>query len=69
MGEDMNNIFLKNLEALSKKNLELCKRLQAFIPSELPKLVQTNGAYNILYKNIYYLVMNMRNAYWSKYWK
>jgi len=49
----MNNIFLKNLEALSKKNLELCKRLQAFIPSELPKLVQTNGAYNILYKNIY----------------
>lgn len=46
----MNNIFLKNLAALSQKNPELVKKLQSFIPTDLPQLVQKNGTYNILYK-------------------
>ena len=46
----MNNIFQKNLVALSKKNSELANRLQAHIPLEIPQLVQENNAYNILYK-------------------
>lgn len=46
----MNNIFQKNLETLSKKNPELAKKIQAHIPTEIPQLVQENGAYNILYK-------------------
>lgn len=46
----MNNIFLKNLTALAKKNSELAQRLQTFIPTELPNLVQENGVYNIIYK-------------------
>ncbi len=47
----MNNIFLKNLSALGKKNPELMQKLQLYIPTELPKVVQENGAYNILYKD------------------
>ena len=47
----MNNIFIKNLNALSKKNPQLAQKLQAYIPTEIPELVQENGAYNILYKN------------------
>ena len=47
----MNNIFSKNILALNNKNPELAKKLQSFVPSEVPKLVQENGAYNILYKN------------------
>ena len=46
----INNIFLKNLTALAKKNPELAQRLQTFIPTELPNLVQENGVYNIIYK-------------------
>lgn len=46
----MNNIFVKNLTALNIKNPELAKKLQTFLPSELPNLVQENGAYNISYK-------------------
>ena len=46
----MNNIFLKNLTALAQKNPELAKKMQVFIPMDLPQLVQENGAYNILYK-------------------
>lgn len=47
----MNNIFIKNLTALSQKNPKLAEKLQCFVPSELPQLVQENGVYNILYKN------------------
>lgn len=46
----MNNLFLKNLTAIAKKNPELAKKLQSFIPTDLPQLVQTNNAYNLLYK-------------------
>lgn len=47
----MNNIFLKNLTALSQKNPELATKIQTYIPQELPKLVNDNGVYNLLYKN------------------
>ncbi len=46
----MNNIFLKNLDALNKKNSKLAEVLQSYIPTDIPQLVQNNGAYNILYK-------------------
>lgn len=49
----MNNIFLKNLTALSKKNLNLANKIQNHIPTDIPKLVQENNAYNILYKEQY----------------
>lgn len=55
----MNNIFIKNLTALSLKNPNLAEKLQTYIPTELPKLVQENGAYNILYKNK--LIHNLTN--------
>ena len=32
----MNNIFIKNLTTLSKKNPNLAQRLQGYIPAELP---------------------------------
>lgn len=47
----MNNIFLKNIAALAKKNLILAEKLTAYTITETPQLVQTNGAYNLLYKN------------------
>lgn len=47
----MNNIFLKNVAALAKKNLTLAEKLTAYTITETPQLVQTNGAYNLLYKN------------------
>lgn len=47
----MNNIFIKNLQALSQKNIELAKKLQAYIPLEVPNVVKENNAYNLLYKN------------------
>ena len=46
----MNNIFIKNLTALSGKNPRLTNELQNFIPTELPKLIQENGQYNLSYK-------------------
>lgn len=46
----MNNIFQKNLIALNSKNPELVKKLQGYIPTEIPQLVQENNAYNLLYK-------------------
>ena len=48
----MNNIFVKNLSALNHKNPKLVEKLRNFVPNELPKLVQENGSYNLLYKNI-----------------
>lgn len=55
----MNNLFIKNITALSQKNPILAKKLQNYIPMELPKLVQENGVYNILYKNK--LIHNSQN--------
>jgi hypothetical protein len=55
----MNSIFEKNLSALKLKNPELVRKLQTYVLSEMPKLVQENGAYNIFYKN--YLVHNSQN--------
>ena len=46
----MNNIFLKNIEALAKKNPKLALEIQSYVPTEIPKLVQENGAYNIFYR-------------------
>lgn len=46
----MNNIFIKNIRALALKNAILANKLQTFIPTEIPNVVQENGAYNLLYK-------------------
>lgn len=48
----MNNIFQKNLSALTIKNQELALKLQTYIPVDIPQLVQTNG-YNLIYKGKY----------------
>ncbi len=45
----MNNVFQKNISALAVKNHKLALRLQAYIPTDVPQLVQTNG-YNLSYK-------------------
>ena len=55
----MNNIFQKNLIALNQKNPELAKKIQSYIPTEIPQLVQESGAYNILYKGK--LIHNSQN--------
>ena len=44
------NIFEKNIQALNLKNPELAKKLLTYIPTEIPKLVQENGAYNFVYR-------------------
>jgi len=46
----VNNIFVKNIAALVLKNPNLAKKLQSYLPTEVPKVVQENGAYNLLYK-------------------
>lgn len=48
----MNNIFQKNISALAVKNQKLALMLQAYIPTEVPELVNTNG-YNLLYRGKY----------------
>ena len=48
----MNNVFQKNLSALTIKNQELALKLQTYIPVDIPQLVQTNG-YNLIYKGKY----------------
>ncbi len=55
----MNNIFIKNLEALAKKNFDLANKLQTFFPLEIPQLVQENNTYNLLYKDK--LIHNKQN--------
>ena len=52
-GLDLNNIFKKNIEALMYKNPKLVNKLQGYIPTEVPELVQENGAYNLKYKGLY----------------
>ena len=49
----MNNIFQKNIIALTQKNPALAQRLQEYIPTEVPQLTQENGAYNIVYRGKY----------------
>lgn len=47
----MSNLFQKNIEALSRKNTELAVKLQQYVFTEVPQVVQENGAYNLSYKN------------------
>ena len=47
----MSNVFLKNLAVLAQKNPKLAQDLQAYVPSEVPKLIQENGVYNLQYKD------------------
>ena len=55
----MNNLFLKNIQALEKRNVTLAKKLKNYVPNCMPQLAQQNGAYNILYKNT--LIHNSQN--------
>ena len=55
----MNNIFEKNINALSIKNSELAKKIVAHNITDVPKLVQENGFYNLFYKNTY--LHNLQN--------
>lgn len=55
----MGVIFDKNLSALKIKNPKLAAKLQSYIPTEVPQLVQENGAYNLIYKGKY--VHNRQN--------
>lgn len=49
----MNNIFQKNLSALLTKNPELALKLENYVASDIPQLVQEGGMYNFVYKNIH----------------
>jgi len=39
--------------ALNQKNSKLADILKTYVPNDVPQLVQSNGAYNILYKNVF----------------
>ena len=47
----MNNVFEKNIQALTIKNKELAIKLASYQLSETPQLVNKNGFFNIIYKN------------------
>lgn len=49
----MNNIFLKNISALAKKDSELAQKISSHVVSEAPQLVQENGFYNLIYKGLH----------------
>lgn len=49
----MNNIFENNLKALTVKNAELAQKIKTHVLSDVPQLVQENGAYNLIYKKTY----------------
>ncbi len=49
----MNNIFQKNISALSLKNPALVQRLLGYVPTEIPQLVKENSFYNIVYRGKY----------------
>lgn len=49
----MNSLFQRNIEALSQKNMQLSMKLQQYIPTDIPQIIQENGAYNLFYKNQY----------------
>ena len=46
----MNNIFQKNIAALSQKNKLLSEKLAGYIPSDLPELIQETSGYNLKYR-------------------
>lgn len=46
----MNSIFQKNISALQVRNSSLAYKILAHIPTDIPELIQENGAYNLLYK-------------------
>lgn len=47
----VNNIFEKNIQALAAKDLELAERLVKHALTEVPQLINENGAYNLVYRN------------------
>lgn len=49
----MNNIFQKNILALNTKNPVLAQKLQEYLPTDTPQLVQENNSYNLLYRGKY----------------
>lgn len=49
----MNNIFEKNIQALSAKDSELAEKLVKHALTEVPQLVNENGAYNLVYKGVH----------------
>jgi len=49
----MNSLFQRNIEALSQKNMQLAMKLQQYIPTDVPQIIQENGVYNLFYKNQY----------------
>lgn len=55
----MNNIFEKNIKALSTKDIELAKKIVSHVITDVPKLVKENGFYNLFYKNTY--LHNLQN--------
>lgn len=49
----VNSVFEKNIDALKIKNPILAQNLQTYIPDEIPQIVQSNGAYNLIYRGKY----------------
>lgn len=49
----MSKIFDNNISALRIKNPNLASKLEKHIPTDVPQLVQENGAYNLVYKGKY----------------
>lgn len=48
----MNSIFEKNIKALALKDGVLAEKLSTHILTEVPQLINENGAYNLAYKGI-----------------
>ena len=49
----MNSVFEKNINALKSKNEELAQKILTHVVTDVPQIVQENGFYNLIYKNIY----------------
>lgn len=49
----MNNIFEKNINALAAKDSDLAEKLVKHALTEVPQLVNENGAYNLVYKGVH----------------
>ena len=47
----MNNIFLKNIEALKLKNTTLAEKLKNYVLTDIPQLTAENNIYNLIYRN------------------
>lgn len=48
----MNSIFEKNIKALALKDGELAEKLSTHVLTEVPQLINENGAYNLVYKGV-----------------